>query len=369
MKNTLIGNWLKYYRNSLADGELSDISPDVCEKKGHFVGSKSDLSNENLKSINILISPFYISTKVAHGKNKGEIKKNFPFWIEVKLTHEGTIIVDESLRKPWICRSFLEPISIASGIWPILSTMDSYDSALENHRFDYKSFDNYWESAAKFFEKITGYRNYKVVFDEFNAKHEVCIIKSDKLISAQNILNTYADLQKSGAFPLLLSSILDFTPKSIRKIPADNLLFAEPGHYEQFSNQFPLNNSQRKSLLVYEQQTNGNILAVNDPPGTGKTTLLQSILANELVKSVLNGARPPRLVEAPAAGDIYFGHYEAYKGKGTPIGAKIGYGWFKVVKVEGEDYYLARNTEMNKGHKPKEQLNSTDFETESMPRR
>ncbi|QNL50269.1 hypothetical protein H8S90_01150 [Olivibacter sp. SDN3] len=322
MNNTLVSNWIKYYRNSLADGELSDISPDTCKKQGHFLDSKSALSAENLKSfyarnhatderdetkqkkdrnqyqptINILISPFYISTKVAHGKNKGEIKKNFPFWIEAKLTSQGTIIVDESLRKPWICRSFLEPISIASVNWPILSTMERYDSALENHRFDYKSFDNYWESAAKFFEKITGYKDYKVLFDEFNAKHEVCMIKSDKVISAQIILNTYADLQKRETFPLLLTQITDFSPRSIKKIPDVNLLFAESGHYGQFNDQFPLSNSQRKSLLVYEQQTNGNILAVNGPPGTGKTTLLQSILANELVKSVLNGARPPRLV-------------------------------------------------------------------------
>lgn len=71
--------------------------------------------------------------------------------------------------------------------------------------------------------------------------------------------------------------------------------------------------------------------------------------------------------KAPVIGDIYFGHYEIYKEKGTPIGAEIGYGWFKVVKVDGEEYYLAKSTEMNKGYKPKEQLNSNDFETESMP--
>lgn len=71
--------------------------------------------------------------------------------------------------------------------------------------------------------------------------------------------------------------------------------------------------------------------------------------------------------QAPAEDDIYFGKYEIYKEKGNPLGAEIRFGWFKVLKVESHVYHIAKSTEMNSGHKPKEQLNSTDFETESMP--
>lgn len=71
--------------------------------------------------------------------------------------------------------------------------------------------------------------------------------------------------------------------------------------------------------------------------------------------------------KAPVVGDIYFGHYEKYKEKGTPIGAEIGFGWFKIIKVEGSDFYLAKSTEMSKTSKPKEQLNSNDYETETLP--
>ncbi|MFC6098831.1 hypothetical protein [Olivibacter domesticus] len=71
--------------------------------------------------------------------------------------------------------------------------------------------------------------------------------------------------------------------------------------------------------------------------------------------------------QAPAEGDIYFGNYEIYKEKGNPMGAEIRFGWFKVLKVDGDLYHIAKSTEMNRGHKSKEKLNSTDFETESMP--
>ncbi|HLT87902.1 MAG TPA: hypothetical protein VKZ57_09940 [Sphingobacterium sp.] len=69
----------------------------------------------------------------------------------------------------------------------------------------------------------------------------------------------------------------------------------------------------------------------------------------------------------PAEGDIYFGKYEIYKEKGNPLGAEIRFGWFKVLQTDGNVYHLAKSIEMNRGHKPKEQLNSTDFETESLP--
>ena len=71
--------------------------------------------------------------------------------------------------------------------------------------------------------------------------------------------------------------------------------------------------------------------------------------------------------KTPAEGDIYFGKYEIYKEKGNPLGAEIRFGWFKVAKVENNEYHIAKSTEMNRGYKPKEQLNNTDFEVQSMP--
>lgn len=53
--------------------------------------------------------------------------------------------------------------------------------------------------------------------------------------------------------------------------------------------------------------------------------------------------------------------------KGILIGAEIRFGWFKVAKVENNEYHIAKSTEMNRGYKPKEQLNNTDFEVQSMP--
>lgn len=66
-----------------------------------------------------------------------------------------------------------------------------------------------------------------------------------------------------------------------------------------------------------------------------------------------------------AEGDIYFGRYRVYKEKGTMLGSKGGFGWFKVVKVESDTYHIAKSIEISKNAKPKEQMNSTDFEMET----
>lgn len=63
-----------------------------------------------------------------------------------------------------------------------------------------------------------------------------------------------------------------------------------------------------------------------------------------------------------AAGDIYFGRYRAYKEKGNMLGSEGGFGWFKVVAIENDTYYISKSTEISKTAKPKEQMNSTDFE-------
>lgn len=64
-------------------------------------------------------------------------------------------------------------------------------------------------------------------------------------------------------------------------------------------------------------------------------------------------------------GDIYMGRIGVYKEKGNPLGMKGGFGFFKVVKINGDTYQIAKSVEMSKTAKPKEQLNSTDFEQET----
>ncbi|MDY0200698.1 MAG: hypothetical protein WC951_12460 [Bacteroidales bacterium] len=50
MKKTTQLNWVRYYRNSLADGEMYDIRTKDC-KNGYYFDSFSDLTSRKLKEI------------------------------------------------------------------------------------------------------------------------------------------------------------------------------------------------------------------------------------------------------------------------------------------------------------------------------
>ena len=69
-----------------------------------------------------------------------------------------------------------------------------------------------------------------------------------------------------------------------------------PNHYGHMGEEFPLSKSQREAFAKSQYENHSDIFAINGPPGTGKTTILQSFIANSLVNAVLNNTPPPLIV-------------------------------------------------------------------------
>lgn len=79
--------------------------------------------------------------------------------------------------------------------------------------------------------------------------------------------------------------------------------------------------------------------------------------------AIASTAETIAMEQKPAVGDVYFGHFGARPGPGD----RLGFGWFKVLKVDGDTYYIAKSTIMSKTSKPKEQLDNSTFEAEGTP--
>ncbi|ENL1779553.1 ATP-binding protein, partial [Escherichia coli] len=59
---------------------------------------------------------------------------------------------------------------------------------------------------------------------------------------------------------------------------------------------FPLAKAQRDALSHFLDARHGDILAVNGPPGTGKTTLVLSIIATQWARAALEKSEPPVII-------------------------------------------------------------------------
>lgn len=64
-------------------------------------------------------------------------------------------------------------------------------------------------------------------------------------------------------------------------------------HLGQMKNKLPLADAQRQAVHCASRLHDGEVLAVSGPPGTGKTTLLQSVVADMVVKYALAGKKAP----------------------------------------------------------------------------
>jgi KaiC/GvpD/RAD55 family RecA-like ATPase len=69
-------------------------------------------------------------------------------------------------------------------------------------------------------------------------------------------------------------------------------------HLGSVNNKFPLSPSQRESFYNFLALPQHSVLAVSGPPGTGKTTLLHTVIASLWVEAAVAGAKPPVIVAA-----------------------------------------------------------------------
>lgn len=109
-----------------------------------------------------------------------------------------------------------------------------------------------------------------------------------------NITRVYAALEAEERLPDLFKNY----------VAADRLPAAEPygmpdwldaamSHLGAISAEFPLSPSQREALYNFLMLPPGTVLPINGPPGTGKTTLLQSVVASLWVEAALADGEPP----------------------------------------------------------------------------
>jgi hypothetical protein len=326
--NKHVMNHTGYYRDSLADeatllsaGE-GNASKTVLLQAGmfdsghipteliqHFFKKNKYDDGESITLVQCVASPVRLKLKRRHGQVfHGYPSTVTPVLIPCQVNSAGRIFpVEEKL--PWIPRDYLDPLAEDKMI--ILSSVDAVDR--------YQT-ENGWTSALAGWPQYLAYcreligalldipLSGEVTFGEAEYVvewHTQLYSSVGQLTSTMHIKALYEDLLERETSSKLYETILGLHPveRDLLSLSQEIDVSAE-FHVGQMTPEYGLGCSQRGAIHHFFSVNDGEVLAVNGPPGTGKTTLLQSAIASLWVKSVLDAekedADPPIIVATSA---------------------------------------------------------------------
>ncbi|MBU2941049.1 AAA domain-containing protein [Shimia thalassica] len=304
-----ISKKLKYWRISLADSALGDGKFSQRDRKRFIEVSGETVRSGKLpeeildkvfgeqtsaKSIAVRFWPLVMARKSSHG---AALLDGLPEIVAPVVT-EATIYRDGQITpvRNALARDVLSPLP--SGEFSIGSVDDLDDFLTETPLPDMiveESWPDYLRHCRKMVDAVAegwpnGDEHYQSMGFGFLEPAE------DASATVRNILDLYDKLLSDKPDAPLLSQIVAPCKSTC---PADPTIEYEFSRRLGHSNpHFPLSAQQRQVLAYLDASSLGEVVAVNGPPGTGKTTMLLSAVASLWIKAALKGENPPVIVAA-----------------------------------------------------------------------
>lgn len=265
--------------------------------------AESDNDEEKLKIKNVIIALKTLATEFRDG---GKMEDNIEemtsfFFLPLCVTRTGKLCMPVEGKIPWIPREYLRPMED-----PLLAVGDGekYDEFLEhttNERYQLDSWQDYLAYAIKLYEfvaEIPFKSNYSRNGNElFKADGRYYLFQDSTVNASFYILQLYNALIK-GTVNSLYDKITNGKIEPSKPLIKNTDISKMKAHVGQMGGAYPLSPSQREAMNHFGEIKEGNLLAVSGPPGTGKTTFLQSVVADMYVKSALKRERAPIIVAA-----------------------------------------------------------------------
>lgn len=253
------------------------------------------LSDKKKTIYDVLLCPIVLCIRRVHGSPiMSQLPESMvPLWIPAHMTKEG-ILRPHPRYLPWICREYLEPCE--SDIDPI-GTVDDTDHFLSSRSTKIEQWNEYIAFAWEMFSSITGMSVEEFTHQQYERSEELYLFSNDLIIGAsKSIQDLYGNIERDGRRDLKLLDKFSRLLDAYSEQSEENNESLASNHLGQMGNQFSLSYSQRIAMHHTTLLDTGDLLAINGPPGTGKTTLLQSIVATAVIEHALKDAEPPVIV-------------------------------------------------------------------------
>lgn len=331
----------KYFRNAI----LASTQRSIDYKKNKFVtiswseiqSGKIDLKKFDKRCIcsaekeeekdnyskNLIIALKTVATEYSE---TGYVEENIDemtsiLFMPVKVFKDGMLFYQDD-KYPWIPREYLSPMvepQIAIG------KSEEYDNFLEestDKRNQIDSWDKYLNYAIEMFEYVTK----SIFFEDLLTEQQIktdgkfYIFEDEDVNASFHLVQLYNHLlndDETKLYTKITSGIMEPTSIIRDKLSYEKMIY----HSGQMGAEYPLSPSQREAISCFEEIGEGEVLAVNGPPGTGKTTLLQSIVANMYVRAAIGKEKPPVIIATSTNNQAVTNIIDSF-GKINPVGIK-----------------------------------------------
>lgn len=289
-----------------------------------------------------------VALLIAYTATKGNA--NATVLLGIPLAYErqsGALIPPPQGVAPFFNREWLEPPDPDATKDAYFGSVPDCDEFFSNNPPPKNaSWSDYWGYAESFVQAITGISSSLPNLAPVIGKRDTVwkIVKWDTGGASKKIAGTYQRaLTKS---PPLLGAVCDK-----HKIPREQDLEstlrksnALLGHIDTFDapknkrEGFSLERSQRIAATAMTQVGPGELLAVNGPPGTGKTSFLRAVIGTEYVQAALQGKTPLMILATAATNKAVTNIIDSFAGIAGPemlpewssrwLPHLPSYGWF-----------------------------------------
>lgn len=329
---TNVARLTKYFHKSLADESLLGMKADA-KDPGQAKISPADIQDGNIprtvaatlftewrrrantpkgdddpESIEVWISPVMFALQGSHGYLPQDVPRELrPLWLTASLSPNGLLRPGET--RPWLSRDLLSP----SGSEVVLAPIEQFDEYLSKHWNESilsKGWPEYLEFGLNLLEQLTPLKAGTEAFSSgdytYRCQTEAGLVALGGICSniLGGLLHLYEripDALKSKALGLY-KSLLQGSPEQARRhLSLDQELEMAGLHLGHMLRAHPLGDSQRQAMHHFLADGPETVTVVNGPPGTGKTTLLKSVVATLLVQRAVAGAGAGPVIVATSA--------------------------------------------------------------------